>query len=219
MRSGSGIDKIAEMGRKLGLGVRHDLPMSAITDGVMPDKAWKQERHKAEWRIGDTINAAIGQGYVLTSPLQLAVMTARIASGTAVKPRLVRTIGSEEVAGTASRQPLGVAADHLRAVQQGMYAVVNAQARHCGRSRIADEAMLMAGKTGTSQVRNISAAERATGVVTNEQLPWNRRDHALFVGYAPADAPRYAVLGRGGAWRRRVGWSRRRSRAMRCCAR
>ncbi len=61
--------------------MRHDLPMSAITEGVMPDKAWKQERHKAEWRIGDTINASIGQGYVLTSPLQLAVMTARLASG------------------------------------------------------------------------------------------------------------------------------------------
>lgn len=93
----AGIDKIADMGRKLGLGVRHDLPMSAITEGVMPDKAWKAERHKAEWRIGDTINASIGQGYVLTSPLQLAVMTARIASGNAVSPRLVRAIGDDEL--------------------------------------------------------------------------------------------------------------------------
>ncbi len=92
-----GIDKIAETGRKFGLGLRHDLPMSAITEGNMPDKGWKQERHKAEWRIGDTVNASIGQGYVLTSPLQLAVMTARIASGKAVVPRLLQRLGTEEM--------------------------------------------------------------------------------------------------------------------------
>ena len=188
----AGIDKIAEMGRKLGLGVRHDLPMSAITEGVMPDKAWKAERHKAEWRIGDTINASIGQGYVLTSPLQLAVMTARIASGLAVSPRLVRAIGDDEVP-VADIPSLGISPQHLRAVQQGMFAVVNAPGGTAAASRIADETMLFAGKTGTSQVRNISASERASGVIKNEQLPWNRRDHALFVGYAPADAPRYAV--------------------------
>lgn len=78
-----GIDKIAEMGRRLGLGQRFELPMSAITEGIMPNKQWKLERHKQDWRIGDTINASIGQGYVLTSPLQLAVMTARLASGRA----------------------------------------------------------------------------------------------------------------------------------------
>ncbi|PZR00421.1 MAG: penicillin-binding protein 2 [Cereibacter sphaeroides] len=187
-----GIDKIAEMGRKLGLGMRHDLPMSAIAEGVMPDKAWKQERQKAEWRIGDTINAAIGQGYVLASPLQLAVMTARIATGTAVKPRLIRSVGSDEIP-VEQAPPLDIAPEHLRAVQQGMYAVVNAQGGTAGGSRIVDETMLFAGKTGTSQVRNISPAERASGVISNDQLPWRRRDHALFVGYAPANAPRYAV--------------------------
>jgi penicillin-binding protein 2 len=180
------------MGRKLGLGMRHDLPMSAIAEGVMPDKAWKKARHKAEWRIGDTINAAIGQGYVLTSPLQLAVMTARIASGTAVSPRLVQAIGEDEVpVGTIA--PLGILPQHLRAVQEGMFAVLNAQGGTASASRIADETMLLAGKTGTSQVRNISASERASGVIANDQLPWDRRDHALFVGYAPANAPRYAV--------------------------
>ncbi len=187
-----GIDKIAEMGRRLGLGIRHDLPMSAITEGVMPDKAWKQEQHKAEWRIGDTINAAIGQGYVLTSPLQLAVMTARIASGRALVPRLIHAIGADEVP-VADAPPLGIAPEHLRAVQDGMFAVVNAQGGTAASSRIADESMLLAGKTGTSQVRNISAAERASGVIKNDQLPWNRRDHALFVGFAPADAPKVAV--------------------------
>ncbi len=89
-----GIDKIAEMARRLGMGQRHDIPMSAVTDGLIPDVAWKQARYGQEWRIGDTVNASIGQGYVLTSPLQLAVMTARVATGRAVVPRLVQMIGN-----------------------------------------------------------------------------------------------------------------------------
>ena len=188
-----GIDKIAEMGRRLGLGIRHDLPMSAITEGNMPDKAWKQQRHKAEWRVGDTINASIGQGYVLASPLQLAVMTARVATGMAVTPRLVKAIDGKEVPVTPP-EPLGLEGSILRAVQRGMFAVMNGKAGTARGSRIADDTMLMCGKTGTSQVRNISTAERASGVVSNDQLPWDRRDHALFVGFAPADAPRYAVV-------------------------
>ena len=188
-----GIDRIAEMGRRLGLGIRHDMPMSAIADGTMPNKAWKMERSKQDWRIGDTINAAIGQGYVLTSPLQLAVMTARIASGMMVVPRIVRSIDGQDVA-VAPAAPLGLDGSILRAVRSGMFEVINSERGTAYSSRVADETMLLAGKTGTSQVRNISAAERATGVVANDQLPWERRDHALFVGYAPADAPKYAVV-------------------------
>ena len=187
-----GIDKIAEMGRRLGLGMRHDIPMSAITDGLMPNRAWKQDRYKQDWRIGDTVNASIGQGYVLTSPLQLAVMTARIASGRAVVPRLIHMIDGVEQAG-ADAPSLGLGAENLRAVQAGMIAVSNSQRGTAYSSRIDEKTLRMAGKTGTSQVRNISAAERARGVVSNDQLPWNRRDHALFVAYAPADAPRVAV--------------------------
>jgi penicillin-binding protein 2 len=187
-----GIDKIAEMGRRLGLGHAFDIPMSAITEGIMPDKAWKLERHKADWRIGDTINASIGQGYVLTSPLQLAVMTARIATGRAVVPRLVRMVNDKEVP-VAEAPPLGLIPEHLAAVQQAMHGVVNGERGTAKSSRIVEQTMVMAGKTGTSQVRNISAAERESGVIANDDLPWNRRDHALFVGYAPDVAPRYAI--------------------------
>lgn len=187
-----GIDRIAEMGRILGLGVRHELPMSAITEGNMPTKAWKQERHKQEWRIGDTINASIGQGYVLASPLQLAIMTARIASGTAVAPRLVRMIDGQEVP-VAPAAPLPLDPGHLRAIRQGMHDVINAERGTAKGSKIVEPTMVFAGKTGTSQVRNITKAERERGVVSNDQLPWNRRDHALFVGYAPYDNPRYSV--------------------------
>jgi penicillin-binding protein 2 len=187
-----GIDKIAEMGRKLGLGIRHDLPMSAITEGLMPDKAWKLEAKKADWVIGDTVNASIGQGFVLTSPLQLAVMTARLATGRAIKPRLIRAIEGREVP-VEPAPSLDLATSNLLAVQGGMYAVMNGKAGTARSARIADDVNRMCGKTGTSQVRNISAAERESGVVANKNLPWNRRDHALFVGYAPHDAPRYAV--------------------------
>jgi penicillin-binding protein 2 len=187
-----GIDKIAEVGKLFGLGQRHDLPMSAIAEGVMPNKQWKQDRYKQEWRIGDTINASIGQGYVLTSPLQLAVMTARLATGRAVKPRLIHSIDGKEQP-LEEAPSLGLNETAMRKVRAGMFAVVNGEHGTAKSSRIVDETMLWAGKTGTSQVRNISTAERARGVVSNEQLPWERRDHALFVGFGPYDKPRYAV--------------------------
>ena len=187
-----GIDKIAVMGRRFGLGEKFDLPMSAINAGVMPDKAWKSERYQQDWRIGDTINASIGQGYVLTSPLQLAVMTARLASGRVVVPRLLHMIGSDPVP-LLPQAPLGLNAGHLAAVQQGMFDVVNGERGTARSSRIVDETLLMAGKTGTSQVRNIAASERVSGVLANDDLPWKMRDHALFLCYGPFAAPRYAV--------------------------
>ena len=187
-----GIDKIAEMGKLLGLGQRHDLPMSAISEGVMPNKAWKQESYQTDWRIGDTINASIGQGYVLTTPLQLAVMAARVASGRAVAPRLIHSVDGEVVP-VAVAPNLGIGGSSLRAIRAGMFAVVNSERGTAKSARIDAADMIMAGKTGTSQVRNISAAERAGGVVANADLPWKRRDHALFVAFAPYDAPKYAV--------------------------
>ena len=187
-----GIEKISEMGKTMGLGQRHDLPMSAITEGILPTKEWKQARFKQDWRIGDTINASIGQGYVLASPLQLAVMTARVATGRLVVPRLVKAVDGVEVA-IAEALPLGMETSHLQTVRAGMDQVVNGQHGTSYAARIDNAAMLMAGKSGTSQVRNISAAERETGVVDNVDRPWKERDHALFVAYAPADAPRYAV--------------------------
>ena len=187
-----GIEKISEMGKTMGLGQRHDLPMSAIPEGILPTKEWKQARFNQDWRIGDTINASIGQGYVLASPLQLAVMTARLATGRLVVPRLVKAVDGVEVA-IAEALPLGMETSHLQTVRAGMDQVVNGQHGTSYAARIDNVAMLMAGKSGTSQVRNISAAERETGVVDNVDRPWKERDHALFVAYAPADAPRYAV--------------------------
>ncbi|SNT68846.1 penicillin-binding protein 2 [Paracoccus seriniphilus] len=187
-----GIDRIAAMARRLGIGVHHDLPMSAVATGLAPDRDWKRRRYDQDWQIGDSLNASIGQGFVLASPLQLAVMTARVASGMAVKPRLVRAIdGVPEP--LPEPESLGLDESSLRLARAGMDAVMNSPRGTARRARILPEEWRMAGKTGTSQVRNITAAERARGVISNDQLPWNRRDHGLFVCYAPFDAPRYAV--------------------------
>ena len=188
----TGIDKIAEMARKLGLGIEHELPLTSVAKGLIPTKLWKETARNDDWRVGDSVNASIGQGFVLSSPLQLAVMTARLATGRSVTPRLVKSVdGVEEPTGHG--EPMGINENLLREVRRAMYAVSNNKRGTGYRSRIIEDAFRMAGKTGTSQVRNITAAERARGVFRNEDLPWERRDHALYVNFAPFDAPKYAV--------------------------
>ncbi|MDP7186390.1 MAG: penicillin-binding protein 2 [Paracoccaceae bacterium] len=179
-----GIENITEMARLLGLGKRHDIPMSAISEGLTPTKQWKEIYHGAEWVIGDSANAVIGQGYVLASPLQLAVMTARLATGRSVTPRLVKRIGDQEQP-TGAGTSLGLSEDHLRQVRRGMFAVSNHRKGTAYKSRIEDEKNRMAGKTGTAQVRS--------ALVDNDEVPWDQRDHALFVCYAPYENPKYAI--------------------------
>ncbi|MCI5039113.1 MULTISPECIES: penicillin-binding protein 2 [Donghicola] len=179
-----GIEKIAETARKLGLGERFDVPMSAVAEGLTPDKQWKLEARGAEWLIGDTVNASIGQGFVLTTPLQLAVMTSRIATGRRIMPRLIKSIDGKPTEPEGG-EDLGLNEDYLRQVRRGMFAVVNNRRGTAYRSRIADEANRMAGKTGTAQVSN--------RVVRNDEVPWEERDHALFVSFAPYERPKIAV--------------------------
>ncbi len=188
----TGIDKIAEMARKLGLGIEHELPLTSVSEGLIPTKLWKETTRNDDWRVGDSVNASIGQGFVLTSPLQLAVMTARLATGRAVSPRLVKSIDGVEQP-IRRGEPIGINENLLREIRNAMDAVSNNRRGTGYRSRIIEDAFRMAGKTGTSQVRNITAAERARGVFRNEDLPWERRDHALFVNYAPLENPRIAV--------------------------
>lgn len=187
-----GIENISAMAVRLGCGVRHELPLSSVAQGLAPTMDWKRRRYDQDWVVGDTLNASIGQGFVLSSPLHLAVMTARLASGKAVEPSLVRSVnGVPQRRGEAP--DLGVDPDHLALIHQGMWRVSNHARGTAYRSRVMGDTFTIAGKTGTSQVRNITAAERAAGVISNADLPWERRDHALFVGFAPFDNPRYAV--------------------------
>ncbi|WP_371157402.1 penicillin-binding protein 2 [Jannaschia sp. 2305UL9-9] len=192
MAQKAGIDRISEMARRLGLGVEHPMEMTSVSEGLIPDREWKRTRRGEEWVVGDSLNASIGQGFVLASPMQLAVMTARIASGLDISPRLVRSVGGE-ARPSGVNGPLKISRSLLDAARRGMYEVVNARGGTAGRSAFELAGMKWAGKTGTSQVRNITAAERARGVFRNEDLPWNRRDHALFVGYAPYDDPKYSI--------------------------
>jgi len=181
-----GMDPIAQTARALGLGQRFgDLPVPYQYYGTVPDPAWKQRKYNEPWQTYDTVNATIGQGYMLTNPLQLAVMAARIASGRHVKPRLL--------GGPLSRPPhLGFTDEHIAFVRQGMSDVVNG-AGTAGRARLPIDGVELAGKTGTSQVRRITMGERAGGVRSNASLPWPLRDHGLFICYAPTDNPRYAA--------------------------
>ena len=187
-----GIEAITAMARRLGLGERHDIPMSAVAEGLTPTKEWKAQARGENWLIGDSVNSAIGQGFVLASPLQLAVMTARIATGRSVSPRLIKSIDTVEQP-TREGESLGLNENHLRQVRRAMWQVSNSRRGTAYSNRIEAEGYQMSGKTGTSQVRNITAAERARGVFRNDQLPWERRDHALFVDFAPSDNPRIAV--------------------------
>ena len=181
-----GYDHVAPVARMLGLGQKFDLPFTTQRYGTVPDSAWKQRKYKADWKVADSLNASIGQGYVLANPLQLAVMAMRIASGKHLQPRLL----ARHVTGGAPGLP--VSPEHLAVVREGMWKVVNGGGTG-GAARMLVPGVSLAGKTGTAQVRRITMAERASGVLKNNALPFKLRDHALFVGFAPADAPRYAI--------------------------
>lgn len=184
-----GIERIAEMAQQFGLGQYFDLKLSAQRSGLVPTPAWKRKSYDQPWHAGDTINASIGQGYVLSTPLQLAVMTARIANGgKAVTPRLV--IPDDEP--SSARPPewplINVPEEYVTASQEAMNMVCNTPGGTGYGQRIRDPQYLMAGKSGTSQVRRITVRGQ-----DQSTIPWEFRHHAWFVAYAPVYQPRYAA--------------------------
>lgn len=192
-----GIDRIAEMATRFGFGQSLDLDLPGSRPGLMPTRAWKSAVIGEPWMQGETLVSGIGQGFVLSTPLQLATMVARIANGgKAVTPYIARDVMAEDSLTGRSETPppdIGVDQDHLELMRKAMIQVSNSRRGTAYRARIMVPGMTIAGKTGTSQVRRITRAERAAGILKNSQLPWKRRDHALFVGFAPIEAPRYAV--------------------------
>lgn len=188
-----GIDRIHDMSVRFGLGQTTGVDIPGERPGLIPNRAWKQRRFNVPWQAGEDLVASIGQGYVLATPLQLAVMTARLVNGgVAVKPHVTRQVqdGPEE---QTQWPPIGVSRANLDLVLAGMNAVTMDQRGTAYKMRITDRGLEYGGKTGTSQVRRITMAERDRGVIRNEDKPWRERDHALFVGYAPIQAPRYVV--------------------------
>ncbi len=187
-----GVDRIAMMARRFGFGETLGLEIGGEESGFIPTKDWKLAVTGLPWQQGETLNTSIGQGYVLATPLQLCVMAARLGSGRAVVPRLIKPPASADDSDRGFA-PLGLEPQALRVIQKAMHAVSNSPRGTAYGSRIKDDRMALAGKTGTSQVRRITKADRLAGGDRNEDRPWAERDHAIFVAYAPSHAPRYAI--------------------------
>ncbi len=182
-----GIDAIKQMAIKLGLTDKYieDIISKQMT-GIIPDRKWKETNKGAKWVHGDTVISGIGQGFILVNCMQLAVMMARVASNKRVVPRFIK---SNQI---PKFESMGIQKKNLNYVLNGLEEVLKPGGTAAG-SAINVDGAKMGGKTGTSQVRSISKAERMSGVLTNEQLEWNMRNHGLFVGYAPTTNPKYAV--------------------------
>lgn len=183
----AGIDIISAMGKKLGFGQKFDLPVVSQNYGTMPSAEWKRARYaksaklveRPDWTESDTLNTAIGQGFVIVNPLQLAVMAARVASGLDLQPNLVRRR-------RPAPTPLPFPKEHFDTVRSGMWEVVNGQGT-AGRSKLELPGIEMGGKTGTAQVRRITGSQRG------QSGTWKYRDHGLFICFAPTASPRYAA--------------------------
>jgi penicillin-binding protein 2 len=186
-----GIDAIADMARRFGLGRRLDMDLPGERPGLIPSRAWKRRRFGQPWQKGETLICGIGQGYVVATPLQLAIMTARLCNGArAVRPHLLRAVDE----GASSVPPIEVDKASLDIVLRGMYEVVNGPRGTARAVALQINGVQMAGKTGSAQVRRIGKSQRdATGRVRRAEVPWAERDHALFVCFAPFDQPRYAL--------------------------
>ncbi len=188
-----GIDRIAATSRRLGLGADLDIELPGVRKGMVPTRDWRISQGKA-WNQGDTVVSGIGQGYIQVTPLQLATYTSRLATGRIVQPHLTRSVrGVLQPGSQPSDWPtLGMPERMLAAVREGMWAVVNEQGGTATIAKLPMQGVSFAGKTGSSQVRRVTREQREHGF-NSENLPWEYRPHALFVGYAPYEAPRYAV--------------------------
>lgn len=185
-----GIEKIAAMARRFGLGTPTGIELTGEKGGLIPDKEWKLRTRGEAWQVGETMIAGIGQSYITATPLQLAVMTARIANGgRMITPTFIKKDGKKE-----EKMPvLNVSKRYFDMVKNGMCAVINETGGTAYGARFDINGQKMCGKTGTSQVRRITLQERQSGILKQDEIPWRYRDHALFVGYAPQDNPKYAV--------------------------
>ena len=182
-----GMDPIAAMARRCGMGQEFPLPVTSQFYGTVPDPAWKMKKYGRPWETFDTVNATIGQGYMLSNPLQLAVMSARIATGQQVMPRLVLDNTTPQF------EKFDYPLEQKTFIRQAMSDVVNGPGT-AGRGRLPFPDIKIAGKTGTAQVVSLSKSDGRTG-------PWKYRDHGLFIFFAPFDKPRYAgavVIEHGG---------------------
>ena len=187
-----GIERISNLARKFGLGISPILPLTGVSKGLIPTKSWKKVNKKETWFTGDTLNSGIGQGFILSTPIQIAIMTARIATGLEINPFLIKAIDGRPIKNN-NQQSLDISESTLNIIRKAMFGVVNNKKGTAFDSRVINENKLFAGKTGTSQIRQITEDERNQGIIKNENLPRYQRDHALFTGYAPFAKPKYSI--------------------------
>ncbi|TCZ59890.1 penicillin-binding protein 2 [Roseicella aquatilis] len=189
----TGIDQIAAMANRFGMGVDLGIEIPGTRRGLVPTRAWRQSKGKP-WSIGDTIVHGIGQGFYQLTPLSLATMTARLATGRAVEPHLTRSVGGRAVAGSRPEDwpSLGIPERDLKIMREGMWAVVNGAGGTAAGARLPGKYGTLAGKTGSVQVRRVTRQQRENGF-NAERVRREWRPNALFVAYAPYDNPQYAV--------------------------
>ena len=186
-----GIERIAETANLLGFGSYYD-DFFGIPKSIVPNKKWKNDKYNEKWQKGETLNVGIGQGFLLSTPLELAIMTANLINGgKIIRPNIIKSLPDSTK--TASPKVIynNFKIEHLNIIKEAMFKVVNSSKGTARKSTSNDEEYPISGKTGTSQVREISMAERATGIIKNKDLPLNKRDHALFIGFAPFNKPKY----------------------------
>ena len=184
-----GIDTLAISSQAFGLGKKTNIDLPGERSGIMPSRIWKKNARGASWFDGDTINVSIGQGFMLTTPLQLAVMTASIASrGDLIQPQIVKSINGVENPTIKVTESSKISDKHWNYIHESMRDVVHSN-RGTARGINKDLTYNIAGKTGTAQVISINANDEYDRSKISERQ-W---DHALFVAFAPAEDPKIAV--------------------------
>lgn len=183
-----GPEKIIETAAKLGFGSPVEIGLSGEGAGLLPTDEWKQRRFNDAWRLGDTLNLSIGQGFLNATPLQMVTLVARIASGKNIQPTLLKKNINKE------SKNIDFNKNYLKRIRNGMIDVVNNPKGTAYTVRFQKNGWRMAGKTATTQVRRISMKEREDGLKSQEDLPEKYRDHAIFVAFMPTDKPKYAAI-------------------------
>ena len=188
-----GVDKLSETAKKFGLGKKvFDNLFEIEKDGLIPNTQWKKNTLGKGWLLGETIITGIGQGYIQTTPIQLCLMTAQIANGGyKIYPKIVKN-DKDKIKPSDYYTPLYKNSKNIRIIQDAMFGSTNEVMGTSYRSRIDNPKYQFAGKTGTAQVKKITERERELDLKTSE-IPYEQRDHALYIAYGPYVNPRYAL--------------------------
>ena len=208
-----GVDRLSETAKKFGLGRKVLNKFSEEKSGVVPSTGWKKKFIGQNWYLGETLHSGIGQGYFQSTPIQLCLMTAQIANGGfEIKPRIIfdkannnlkeylrfknenpnQPLPSDLLVSNFDLKPLFKNQENIKIVKDAMYSSSNEPGGTSYRSRIEDKEFTFAGKTGSSQIKRFTEAQREAEV-KQEDLEYKNRDHALFIAFAPVSDPKYAI--------------------------